>query len=335
MKLLAPANSKETLDRALWFKNPVARKLNQKKNVEFGFELKGKPENIEDAQPIFWGYHLPGYFATEWYYHPEKRKDLILEINKIAKLKPDYVVMHGIHLLWQPPIKEYIQRYANYSDSKEYFKILDSSIELINQLKKIIPLKIENFPLYNYYDDNGQILPYTYLFSGVGRLNDLFYLKEKTGVDILIDIEHLEVILNFLNRKKNYRDLPREKDITFTEDEIRLKKIFGYVLKKDVIPYVEEEIKLEDIIEKIRAKFYHLTGSFQDVISGKKVTSHGPIDYQDKRFRRILRTVLRQNPEVLVLETADSSIGNAWKHLRKNEIELSFYNLCKILLEEL
>ena len=72
MYLFVPANPKELTDRASWFKKPVARELIRKKDVQFGFELKGDSKNIKIEPPLSWGYHLPNGFSAEWHYHPEK-----------------------------------------------------------------------------------------------------------------------------------------------------------------------------------------------------------------------------------------------------------------------
>lgn len=328
--MLVPANSKQLIERALWFKSSIARKLLQEKGVKFGFELKGEPETIRQPPPLYWGYHLPVRFAVGWYYQSQVRQDLIAKVEAIARLKPNYVVMHGIHLLWQPPVKDYVSRYENRSAPEDYIKVLEANIELIKLLTNIVPLKIENFPLTNFYQKNGQYLPYTYLYTGSGRLNDLLYIKAKTGVDILLDIEHLLLTLNFLNRKKNYNKLPKNRNSTPSDIE----KIFGFNIQKDQIPYADKEIFLGDMITKIGAKDYHLTGSDQDLISDKIVT-HLPIKIGDKNFRKNLRLVLAQKPETIMLEVANSDDNACYAYLRPNETELSFYNLCEILLEEL
>jgi len=337
MKLLAPANPKELTDRARWFKTPEALKLAKEKGVEFGIEIKGPLENIHEAPPIYWGLHLPDMLATEWYYYPEQRAAMMKELERVAVLKPDYAVLHGIHLLWQPPAKEYVHRYVDTSSAREYFKILDANIELINQLKNLFDLKIENFPLYFYYmKDKDEYLPYTFLCTGIGRLDDLVYLKKKTGIDIMFDIEHMLSTLNLLNRKRNYRNLPIREADKLAPDEKKLKDIFGFYLKKDYIPYLDREITLKEMIKKIETKFYHVTGSQQDVINGKKVTAHGPIEIDDRHFRQNLRLILAQKPEVILVETSTSQFGGkTWAYLRPNETEISFRNLCQILQEEL
>ena len=335
MKLIAPTSPKELANRARWFKTIKARELAETRAVEFGFELKGPLEDIQEAPPLFWGVHLPDSFSTEWYYHPEIREKLFSKVSKLSKLKPDYFVLHGTHLLWHPPAKEYIRRYENRSQPSEYFKVLKANIDLIKNLKKILPLKIENYPLYDYYQKNNHILPETYLYTGIGRLNDLLYLKEKTGVDILFDLEHMIIMLNFLNRERNYHNLPIKKIDKLTADDQRLKAIFGFYLKKGYIPYVDKKITLEEMITKIGAKFYHLTGSTCDVIHGERIATHAPINIDDKTFRKHLGLILAQKPEALVIETANSKINSCWNHLRPNETEISFRNLCEILLEEL
>jgi len=336
LKLLAPANPKELADRERWFKTAEAQKLAQKKGVEFGIELKGPIENIVTAPNLYWGVHLPDMLATEWYYHPERRKDLLFLISHISFLKPNYAVLHGIHLLWKPPIKESIGRYIDRSSAEEYFKILDANIELINQLKTLFNLMLENFPLYFYYMKGEEYLPYTSLSTGIGRLDDLLYLKEKTGVEIMFDIEHMIIAINFLNRKRNYRHLPIKKIEELTPEEQQLKSIFGFYLKKGYIPYLDREVTLEEMIKKIDTRYYHVTGSTQDMISGKKITAHAPIEVHDKTFRKNIRAVLAQKPEVMLVETSTSLFGGkTWAHLRPNETEISFRNLCQILLEEL
>lgn len=335
MYVLVPSNSKQLTKRALWFKNPIARKLAAEKNIQFGFELKGEPETIKKTPPLFWGYHLHDYFATEWYYHPEKRQKLLASISHIPSLQPAYVNLHGIHLWWQPPSRKYLHRYQNRSKPREYLKIIQANIELAKKLKQILPLKIENYPLYSNYQKDEEYLPETYLYTGTGRLNDLLYLKEKAGIDILLDLEHLILTLNFLNRRKNYRQIPVEKITNLTFEEQKVYQIFGFYIRKDSYPYVLKKVELNKMIEKIGAKFYHLTGSTQDVIPGKKELTHGPIKTTDKTFRKNLRLILAQKPEATLVETASSGDNPCFRHLRPNETELSFYALCEILLEEL
>lgn len=334
MKLLAPTNPKQLTDRALWFKSPQARKLQQEKGVEFGFELKGSLKdfkNLKNPPALFWGAHLPVSFATEWYYSAKTTKN---PISHLADLKPDYVVLHGISLRWTPPAKEYIQRYVNLSLPEEYLKVLAANIELINELKKIVPLKIENGLIVDFYS-YPHPKPYTYLHTGVQKLLDMIYLKQKTGVEIILDLEHLILSLNFLNRQKNYRKIPIEKMANLSPTEQKIKKIFGYNLKKNYIPYLDKKIKLAEILPKFGAKYFHLCGDRQDAVFGKKILSHGPIELADKTFRRNLRLILAQKPEVLVVETSNSTIDKTWNYLRPNETEISFGNMCQILLEEL
>lgn len=337
MRLLAPANPKELTDRMRWFKTIEAKQLAAEKGVEFGIEMKGPLENIREAPSIYWGLHLPDMLATEWYYHPERRQELLSLISHISSLKPNYAVLHGVHLLWQPPAKEYVHRYVDTSSAEEYFKILDVNIELINRLKNFFDLKIENFPLYFYYmKDKDEYLPYTFLCTGIGRLDDLVYLKKKTGVDIMFDIEHMQTTLNLLLRKRNYRHLPVKKIKNLSEKELNLKDIFGFYLKKGYIPYLDKEITLAEMIDKLKPKYFHVTGSVQDIISGRRILTHAPIKVDDKTFRKNIKAVLRQKPKAILVETASAGIGgNAWDYLRPNETELSFRNLCRILLEEM
>lgn len=335
MKLLVPTNTKQLSERALWFKKPIARKLAAKRGVEFGFELKGEPETIKEAPPLYWGYHLPIEFADEWYYHPEKRQELLSSLIHVAKLKANYVNFHGIKLWWKPDPKLYVRRYENRSTPEEYWKILGATIELAKKLKEIFPnLTLENSLPCDYYYQDTEILPETSYQTTAGCFNDLFYLKNKAGIEILLDTEHLILALNFLGRKKNYRHLP-VKNFKLSAKEKVISDVYGYKIKKGFIPYVESGMNFEYFVEKIKAKKYHVTGSTQDVISGKKDLTHAPIEVDDKIFRQNLRLVLAQNPESILIETTDSSAGRAWNHLRPNEIELSFYNLCEILLEEL
>lgn len=335
MKLLAPASPKEFVNRTLWFKKPVARRLQTEKKIEFGFEIKGLLIDIKKAPDLFWGVHLPVSLATNWYYNPARRLKIIREIEKIAKLKPHYAVLHGISLLWKPPSKTYIHRYFNISAAREYLKVLNANIKLINQLKTLLPLKIENGLVVDFYYKKDEIpLPYTYLHTGVQKVNDLSYIHKKTGVDTLLDIEHLILSLNFLNREKNYQNVPVEKIDQLTLEDKKLQKIFGYYIKKNYIPYAQPKIKLDDVVKKCQAKIFHLCGNSQDAIFGKKILSHGPINPKNKTFRKNLRLILDQKLEILVLETANASIPG-WEFLRPNETEISFYNLCEILLEEL
>jgi len=334
MYLLAPASPKEFINRALWFKSPEARKLQSQKKVEFGFEIKGPLKEITQAPDLFWGVHLPIELATNWYYDPSKRKSLIEEVKRVTKLRPNYAVLHGIALRWTPPAKDYIHRYFNLADTKNYQKVLQANVKLINILKNIAPLKIENGQVVDFYQQR-PFSPYTCLHTGIQKFMDMIYLKKKTGVEIVLDIEHLILTLNFLNRTKNYRNIPIEKISDLTADDKKLKTIFGFILKKNYIPYLRKKISFEKVLPCFGAKYYHLTGTTQDAVFGKKILSHGPISPTNKTFRKHLKLVLAQRPEVLVLETASSGHGNAWNHLRSNETEISFENMCKILLEEL
>ena len=335
MHLLVPSNAKQLSSRAEWFKNPIARKLNQEKGVEFGFELKGESETITEAPPLFWGVHLENNLATNWYYHPENRSEIIHSVTELTKLRPDYAVLHGIHLDWHPPKKDYIGRYINHSSASELLKISKANSELVKILKHYFNLKIENFPLTDCYKEDGKYLPSTFLYTGAGRLNDLLEIKEEQGCDILLDLEHLAIVLNFLNREENYDNIPLKKieNLTFADRKIYEK--YGFYVKKGYIPYTDEKYEIKDWIKKIKAKFYHLTGSFCEIDPGKKITTHMPVETDDKVFRKYLKMVLAQEPEVIVLEVASKGDNPCYDYLRPNETELSFYNLCRILLEEL
>lgn len=336
MHLLVPGNTKQLGKRVFWFKNQAARELAHKKGVDFGFELKGEPETVTETPPLFWGYHLPNYYLTQWYYHPEQQEELLRRLKPIVKLAPAYLNIHGAHLWWQPDPKEKQERYLNRSDSDSYLKVLDANIVFLTEIKKIFPqtrILLENYPLYNLYlDDNNEYLPETYLYTGSGRLNDLLYLREKTGVEILLDIEHLILTLNFLNRVKNYHQIPVKKieGLELTAITKTLYQIFGFYIKEDYYPYVDKPITYEEMVKKIGAKFYHLSGSDQDVANDRVVT-HGPINLGDEDFLARLKPVLDQRPEVLVLETADKKTNRCYNYLRTNETELSFQNLCRIL----
>lgn len=334
MYLLAPSGFKELSNQSKWFKKPVARKLRAEKGVEFGFELKGNPEEIKAAPPLYWGYHLPANLTAEWYYHPEKRSKIFNQLSKIAQLKPQYVNIHGVKLWWKPKAKDYIRRYENRSDTEEYLKILAAMEDFIQTAKKIFAnLTLENTILCDYYRDAEDILALTSYQATAGTLNDLFYLREKTGVKILLDIEHLILSLNFVNRQKNYGRLKKER-FALTKEEAKISQIYGFKLKKGFIPYAESKIDLTAMVKKIGAKKYHLTGSTQDILGNRDIT-HGPIKVDDKVFRKNLRLVLVQKPETILIETANFNDNACYHYLRPNETELSFYNLCEILLEEL
>lgn len=339
MYLLVPSSYKQLLNRANWFKKPMARDLAFQKNVDFGFELKGEPETVLEAPPLFWGYHLPNYFASQWYYHPENRKKLFDRLAKVVELKPNYINLHCIHLWRKPLASKYVQRYVNLSDSDDYLKILDANVELVNDIKKAFPetrFTVENDSMCGYYfmEDLKKYKPATYLLAGAGWLKDLLYLKAKTNVELLVDIEHLILTLNFLNREQNYAKIPLEKLEDISEITQKLHEIYGFYIKKDMIPYAEPKVEIQDIVPQTGAKIYHLTGSIRDMKPGQQILTHEPIFPRDKVFRHHLRLVLNQKPEALLIETADSSIaGFGW--LRPNELENSFSNLCEILIEEL
>lgn len=335
MKLLAPSSSKDLIKTAQWFKNPIARRLFEEKGVEFGFELKGQPATIAVAPDLFWGYHIPTNFAEEYYYHLEKRQELLDSLKHIVKLKPNYVNVHGTKLWWKPAPNEYVQRYEMRSSTEEYFHVLESTVDLVKKLMVLFPqLTFENTTLLDYYHQDCEIIPMTLFQTSIGTALDQIYICQKTGAEPLFDIEHSMIGLNFLNREKNYADLKLEKfDSNF--EEKKLVDIFGYKIKKGFIPYAEPKLKFANIMEKLKAKKYHVTGSTQDVISGKKDLNHGPIKVGDLTFRKNLRLILAQKPELILVETANKADAPCFSYLRQNETELSFYHLCQILLEEL
>lgn len=332
---MVPAGKENLVQVSTWFKNPIARRLMQEKDVEFGFEFKGPPENIQSAPDLYFGYHIPHRFASEYYYHPELREKLLSGVMHIAKLNPAYVNVHGIRLWWKPDAKEYVARYKNRADVDEFDNILNTTMDVVRKLKEIFPLvTLENATLCDYYRADKAIESVTSFQPMVGTLNDLTYLKEKTNCDILIDVEHLILSTNFINRKKNYADLKVEK-FDLTPEEKEISEIYGFKLKKGYIPYSEKIINYENIIKKIGAKHYHVTGSTQDIAEDGKGLVHGPIKTGDKTFRHNLRLVLAQKPESILIEVAKKSDNACFSHLRENETEFSFYNLCQILLEEL
>lgn len=335
MYLLAPANPGELTKKSLWFKKTGARGLAAKFNIDFGFEIKPPLDELKEAPPLFWGAHLPDYLATNWYYHPEKREEILHEATLIARLNPDYVVMHLGHFLWEPPRKEYVARYFNRTSPGEYFKLYQANLELVKRLKNYFPLKVENYPLYGYYMEGDDYLPSTYLMTGIGRLNDWFKFTKEAGVGRVFDVEHMILTLNFLQREKNYADLTIEEPEIETLADKKIKDLFGFSLKKGYVPYISKKLTLKNLIKKAGTKYFHLTGSVQDVDHDKKHLTHGPIDKKDKTFRKNLRLILAEKPEVIVAEIANSLSGKFWHDLRPNEDEISFENLCEILLEEL
>ncbi|MCL5407569.1 MAG: hypothetical protein M1429_03680 [Patescibacteria group bacterium] len=267
--------------------------------------------------------------------HPEKHHSLLAHFTKIASLKPNYINLHGPKIWWQPPAREYVQRYANRSEPKEYFKLLDSTNDLITRLKNIFPhLTFENTTLCDYYKKDERFLPQTSYQTNIGSLDDCFYIHQKTKIELLFDLEHLILNLNFLDRQKNYRDLPKEPVENQTVDEKKLKEIFGFNLQKGLIPYLDKKIESSDFLKQNKIKHYHVTGSTQDVKGDQDIT-HGPIKKDDQVFRQNLRLILAQNPETILIETASSYDNACYHYLRPNETELSFYQLCEILLEEL
>ena len=254
MKLLAPSIPEEFMNRVEWFKKPLARKLVQEKGVEFGFELKGPSGKITKAPPLFWGVHLPINLASKWYHFPNHREKIFAELERLAKLKPDYAVLHGINLYRQPESKKFPERYLNKTQPEEFLKILKANIDFVSQVKKILPVRIENTLLADFYivDQEYKIAPLTHFHSQVQTLDDMLEIKKKTGTDLLIDLEHLILTANFLNRQKNYQNLPVEKNKNPSVEEKKVEEIFGYWLKKDSYPYVDEKIKVSEKIKKLR-----------------------------------------------------------------------------------
>jgi len=338
--VFVPAGVREIKEKTRWFRKPICKKL--RGEVEFGFEIKGPTEGLKTSYP--YGIHLPNNIASQWR-ETEQREKLEKEIKNVASLKPLYAVLHGIRASkartgYKEPASETEKKFISDVGAAEYLRAAEEQISFIKYLQELgIPVVLETVAFTNFSFANGIFLPETYLDLRVGSLNqDMLKIRNETSCRLLVDIEHLALAQNFSQRKYTYAEIPEEIPASISEEEKMVTQEYGLFVRKGLPPVSLKLRSFKDEIKRIGAKIYHLCGTSdgKNYIERKngKVTSHSPITLEDKGFRKYLNIVLKQKPEILVLEVAGSKDNPCWSDRPENVQETSFENLCKILAEK-
>ena len=335
MLVFLPATFQETKEKAKWFDKPIVKKISSK--VGFGFEIK-KPSleglKIYGEPPLPYGIHFHSNLSME----PQRFDD---QVEAARKLKPVYTILHGMEVYPCPP-RENEFKFLSSVGAIEYRKTFEQFVDFAKRLKKIVglPIVVENTPIADLVFKMGDYQPKLYFDLRIGTFSkDLLAAKEGIGCKIVLDIEHLGLSLNYIKRKFQYSRLPKMVlgEMTFSEEKTLDQ--YGLFLKKGFPLAVPRQLTLEGEIKDIGAKIYHLSGCRKTVgyieAVKDKIVTHAPIHLNDKKFRQFLRIILRQKPEILVLEVAGPQDNACWAYRPRDVQEKSFENLCKMLDEEM
>lgn len=342
MLVFLPAGVKEIEEKTEWFKKPICKKLSRK-GVEFGFEIKGSVAGLKTNYP--YGIHLPNNIASQWR-DPTQKEKLEKEIENVSKFSPLYTVLHGIKVSWARTGYEILPSEAEkgfISDvgAIEYLEATKEQTGFIKYLKSLgITVVLETVAPSSFSFENGIFLPQTFLDMKVGSLSqDMLKVQQNSGCGLLVDVEHLAFAQNFFQRKYNYANIPIEIPSRFSPEEKIVMKEYGIFVRKSFPPASTTLKNFKKEIKSIGAKIYHLCGTSDGKnyleIKDNGVASHSPITLEDKGFRKYLDIVLKQKPEILVLEVAGPQDNPCWQNRAANVLETSFENFCQILLEKI
>lgn len=334
MLVFLPVSFKEIKEKSRWFEKPVARKING--NVSFGFEIK-KPsmEGLRTfGEPSYpYGIHFHNDISIE----AQKFDD---QVDAALRLKPLYAVLQGMKVNLCPP-KENGFRFLSELGAIDYRKSMEQFVDFAKRLKRLnLPIAIENTAITEFVTRAGVLQPKLYFNLRIGTFSrDLQAVQKSLDCQIVLDIEHLSYALNYVKRKFQYSRLPKVvfSEMTFTEaknlDE------YGLFIRKGFPLAVSHPLNFKEEIKNTGARIYHLSGCQRRIgyieIIKDRIVNHGPIHLNDKEFRRNLRIILAQKPEVLVLEVGRAEDNACWSYRSQDVQEKSFENFCKMLGEEL
>lgn len=334
MLVFLPASFKEIKEKSRWFEAPAAKKISGR--VSFGFEIK-KPSmeglRFFGEPPYPYGIHFHNDISIE----AQKFDD---QVDAALRLKPLYAVLHGMKVNLCPP-KENEFKFLSEMGAIDYRKSSEQFIDFAKRLKRLnLPIAVENTAVTEFVIRAGVLQPKLYFGLRIGTFSrDLLALKEKLDCQIVLDIEHLSFALNYIKRRFQYSRLPKVTfgEMTFTEEK-NLEE-YGLFLKKGFPLAVNHTLTLEEEIKNAGAKIYHLSGCRRRVgyieVVRDRIVDHGPVHLNDKEFRKDLRIVLAQKPEILVLEVGRVEDNACWSYRSKDIQERSFESFCRMLDEEL
>lgn len=346
MKIFIPSGIQEIELKSEWLlSDSVAVKTLKKFGVEFGFEIKGSTQGLENAEMKFpFGIHLPADTTTAWQ-DCENRKPILDRLRMLAKIKqkPLYANLHGTAASWAINTKtDGNERFVSGGGALNYLLSFNELFGIITRLQDSgIRIALENTPFVDYIEIDKVTQPITFLNFKVGTLSsDLLLMKEKTGCEIIFDLEHMAFFLNFAGRKFHYAGLPKKIPENLSKEEKLLLEQIGIFLRTGFVPVLKDKTTLELEIRKTGAKIYHLCGTSDGKwleYQNSLVLGHQPIKIDDETFRQYLRVVLEQKPEILVLEAAGSDDNPCWNFRQPRAVvqRESLENFCQILAEEL
>lgn len=345
MFIFLPAGLKEIKEKSTWFNKLAARNVSHK--AGFGFELKGSLRNYKDFKeiPYPYGIHLPRNMAIEWR-NISQRERLQREVETASKMKPLYAVFHGLRVnplvtsYGRKPLKEELQ-FVSDVGALDYLEAVEEFTGFIKYLQNWgVPAAVETTALTEFVISNGASQAKTFLDVRIGVFHrDLKTLQKETDCQLVTDLGHLGFSLSFAKRRFHYSKIP---NIIPNDSSVAEKSVldqYGLFLRKGSPPTFQSLPEINEEIKNIGAKIYHLSGAkrrigYVEYYEGQ-VTSHYPIYPDDEEFRQCLKTILAQNPEVLLLEVGEGKDDLCWAHYGSAVLERSFENLCQILNEEI
>lgn len=351
MKIFVPAGVKEIGKKRKWFDDQVCKSLGKERDIEFGFQIQGPIDNLNSVRELDnypFGIHLSNRFSDEWAFSPRRERSKNILWNVSLEHRTMYVLTHGTNTS-QFGESEYVdsssliynERFTSDMGAEEYLRSFESMVEFINYGQSIgLPMVLETTAATNFSMRKGIFLPETYLDMRIGNYSEsVLAVQERTGCKAVVDIEHSAFACDFAERKHSYCDLLDKIPSNLSQMEKTVIDRFRIFIRKGYVPVVVEPKSLEEEIKAIGAKIYHVNGCFPQTeymeICDGRVVSHAPILKTDKSFRRYLRIVLDQEPEILVLEVAGADDNHCWSYRRKG-VELqkeSLLNLCSLLTE--
>jgi hypothetical protein len=348
LKVFVPAGVREIAEKALWFQKPICDYL-RGLGIEFGFQIQGSVKGLQELNiPFPFGVHLPNNLATECR-DGDKKEAHFRELEMVSSLKPQplYAVLHGIRvshsrLGYDEPASEGEKNYLSDIGAETYFKAAEELISFIKYLQEMgIPVALETVAFTNFSRISGSFIAETYLDLRIGSFSaDMLRISGRTNCQLLVDLEHLAFAVNFAARRYNYSHLPKVIPDSLSEKEELLLKEFGIFLRPGWVPVMTRVGDFEGEVRKIGAKIYHVGGCFEGKrieVVADRIASHAPISREDECFRKELRSILKGNPEILVLEVSGlNEIPSFTPRLPNPDAQIgSLENLCQILAEEI
>ncbi len=357
---MIPAGIKQINGKASWFNNKYAKEL-EKKGVEFGFQIivpaDGDLSELPQDFSLPFGFHLP-HFLSGWYRHHEIDKFQRIVESVIKYRKHRFAVLHGMSI--DKDRKQYNQENTENENNfvcsfsaKDWLYCFHRQASCIKELMQNgVKVAFESVSPSTFTVKNGDLYPHTYLDLRIGStIKDLIAIQEKTGCDLVVDEEHLRFALNYIFRYKNYSKIPIQFLYDMTQEEKMVLETSGLFVRQGIVlrsflndryrHFLDEKMIMDEEWEKQynrQAKVFHLcgfeNGEKLEYFNGK-ITSHSPILENDHLFLAEFKKIIQTNKNNdcnLVLEVSNSYESAFFSDRPYNSQEISFYNVCKMLV---